>query len=168
MKVRLLTNGGFTSANDCVGKTFNAKKYKYGIVISAKELNKKGGTFEDENDKFYFTKYEYFTLEKSEYEEVENYIMLDGKKIEISDETAESIKKVIEKPKSNIVTKYPDECNIEGFINDKLAFGIYKKGYLPFMSNKEATIFLITDSGVWYDEDGNRISGFLSFEPNEE
>jgi hypothetical protein len=67
----------------------------------------------------------------------------------------------------NVITNYN-----EGFINDLWAFylypteeqGMYTKGHN--ISGHEASIFLADCGGTWYDENGNKLRGYLYFKPH--
>ena len=100
-----------------------------------------------------------------------NYFMLDGKKIKMSEETAKSLREQ-QKPKLNIVTKFPTRQSSGGYINGKWAmtFRSEEKGCEGFCkkAGHHSNAFLCSNNGTWYDENGNEIKGYLFFKPKGE
>lgn len=80
----------------------------------------------------------------------------------------------LDKPKKNVVTQYPSSENTEIEINHEWAASLYpseEQGNSyegEKVSGHKASLFLAYSSGTWYDEGGNRVSGYFYFKPNNE
>ena len=102
-----------------------------------------------------------------------NYFYVNERKIPMSQETADNIEKANEK-NLNVITKFPNEDRIHFYINKKEAgclFPTEEQGddYNGCeISGHLASLYLNNiNYGMWYDEDGNEIGGYLFFKPNE-
>ena len=104
---------------------------------------------------------------------MENYFYVNGKKIPMSQETADSIVKANE-PKLNIITRFPTEDDGDIHINGNYVGSLYWKEQ-PSSPSKGLdkskhgiTLYLTFHYGTWFDEDGNKIIGrYLHYKPDE-
>jgi len=100
-----------------------------------------------------------------------NYFMLDGRKIEMSEETAKSLRREVN---LNIVEikDYADADQLIVYINnDNAARVILKEKFGSSLggnveSGHLANLFLSGANGVWYTKEGNIIEGYLFYKSN--
>ena len=75
---------------------------------------------------------------------------------------------------SNIVTKFPDRVNSEIKINNKWVGNLYAEEEQGAdydgcaVSGHKASLYLNNSNGKWYDEEGNDVSGYFYYKPNDE
>lgn len=92
---------------------------------------------------------------------------------ELEDHIAE-LKAIVDKPEEpakNVVTQWPTKDEREIHINGKWAASLYpseEQGIgMPYnvKTGREASMFLDWSTGVWYNEQGEQVRGYLYFEP---
>ena len=80
----------------------------------------------------------------------------------------------IRMPKENVVTQFPSDGDCWFKINGMWAGSLYFNeregvGYEgERVSGHKASLFLIDCHGTWYDEDGEEVSGYFYYKPNDE
>ena len=96
-----------------------------------------------------------------------NYFMLDGRRIEMNEETAKSIR---EATNVNTITQFPNKEN-KCRINDEWALSIYhevagKNTGNGKISGHSSNLFLSNSNGTWYDENDKGVGGYFYYKPN--
>jgi hypothetical protein len=94
--------------------------------------------------------------------------MLDGRRIEMSEETAKSIR---EATTVNTITQFPNKETKKCFINDQWALSIYHEvagGDIGNgkVSGHSSNLFLANSKGTWYDENDKVVDGYFYYKPN--